>query len=379
VDRYGKSGPERVMRILLINFVMDRKSPVLAWQHSVASRLAAKCERLVVLTERIGECELPDNVEVHRVPRILTTPLRMLGARWLMNIPVWSWCVRERFDAVFIHMNADWAYRLAPCWQQFGIPVLLWYAHGTVTNRLRRAHDQAACVVTSTPEGFRIPSSKVRVIGQGIDTDLFTPPAARPDNATIVPVGRVSRRKSLDLMVETLAWLKTNAPQYPFNLRIIGPTLTRDDRAFAAELADTVKRRGDLASRVIFESPRAMGELPAIYGSAFLHLNLSQTGSMDKTILESLACGCPTLASNASVFPLFEPFPELAVRTRTPDAIGRQICLAYEQRHARSSSQLRALVVGRHALNSYVEHIHDILSELAGQAKAPARLATVCD
>jgi glycosyltransferase involved in cell wall biosynthesis len=366
------------MRILLINFVMDRNSPVLAWQHSVALRLAAKCERLVVLTERVGECELPDNVEVHRVPRILTTPLRMLGARWLMNIPVWSWCVRERFDAVFIHMNADWAYRLAPCWQQFGIPVLLWYAHGTVTNRLRRAHAQTACVVTSTPEGFGIPSSKVRVIGQGIDTGLFTPPASRPDNATIVAVGRVSRRKKVDLMLETLAWLKANAPQYPFNLRIIGPTLTRDDRAYGAELADTVKRL-ELARHVTFEGPRAMSDLPAIYGSAFLHLNLSQTGSMDKTILESLACGCPTLTSNASVFSLFEPFPELIVRTRTPDAIGRQICRAYEHRQSSDSSDLRQLVVGRHDLDSYVEHVHHILSELAGQAASPARLATVCD
>jgi glycosyltransferase involved in cell wall biosynthesis len=366
------------MRILLINFVMDRNSPVLAWQHSVALRLAAKCERVVVLTEGMGECALPANVEVHRVPRILTTPLRMLGAKWLMNIPVWSWCAREGFDAAFLHMNADWAYRLAPCWRQFGIPVLLWYAHGTVTNRLRRAHDHAARVVTSTPEGFRIPSSKVRVIGQGIDTDLFTLPVSRPDNATIVAVGRVSRRKSLDLMVETLAWLKTNAPQYPFRLRIIGPTLTRDDRAFAAELADTVKRRGDLASRVTFEGPRAMGELPAIYGSAFLHVNLSETGSMDKTILESLACGCPTLTSNASAFPLLEAFPELIVRTRTADAIGRQICRAYERRHANSSSQFRRLVVGRHDLNSYVEQVYDILAELAGQPDAPARLAAVC-
>jgi glycosyltransferase involved in cell wall biosynthesis len=181
-------------------------------------------------------------------------------------------------------------------------------------------------------------------------------------------------------MLETLAWLNANAPQHPFNLRIIGPTLTRDDRAYAAELADTVKRM-DLTRQVTFEGPRAMGDLPAVYRSAFLHLNLSQTGSMDKTILESLACGCPTLTSNASVFPLLESFPELVVRTRTPDAIGRQICRVYEQRHASSSSDLRRLVVGCHDLTSYVEHIHDILSELAGQgqADAPARLATVCD
>lgn len=366
------------MRVLLINFVMDRRSPVLAWQHEVATRLAARCERLAILTERIGHCELPDNVEVRRVPRILTTPLRVLGARWLMNVPVWSWCARERFDAVFVHMNADWVYRLEPCWRRFGLPVLLWYAHGTVTDRLRRAHERAACVITSSPEGFRIPSAKVRVIGQGVDTDVFTPPASRPDDPTIVAVGRVSRRKSIDLMLETVAWLEAQAPEYAFTLRIVGPTLTRDDHAYAAELVSAVRRRG-LAHRVSFEGPRPMGELPGIYGSAFLHLNLSETGSMDKTIIESLACGCPTLTSNPAVFPLLEDFPDLIVRTRTPQAIGRQICHAYERRHARSASDLRGLVVGRHDLNSYVEHVYGILLELSGQKAIRPVLATACE
>jgi glycosyltransferase involved in cell wall biosynthesis len=356
------------MRLLLINFVMDSRSPVLAWQHSVATQLAARCERVVILTEHTGTCELPDNVQVRRVPRLLTTPLRMLGAKWLMNVAVWRWCQRERFDAAFVHMNAEWVYRLVPCWRRFRLPVLLWYAHGTVTERLRRAHAHATCVVTSSPEGFRIPSPKVRVIGQGIDTALFAPAGSRRDTATMVAVGRVSRRKSVDLMLETLAWLKANSST-PFRLRIIGPTLTRDDGAYAAELAGIVRRR-DLTDRVSFEGPRPLQELPEIYGSAFLHLNLSETGSMDKAILESLACGCQTLTSNESVFPLFTDFPELIVRDRTPAALGAQICRAYDRRHATSPDRLRALVAGRHDLDSYAGRITSILTELTQKAAA---------
>lgn len=358
------------MRLLLINFAMDSGSPVLAWQQSVARRLAARCERLVILTEHTGSCELPDNVQLHRVPRVLTTPLRALGAKWLMNVPVWRWCEKERFDAAFVHMNAEWVYRLAPCWRQFGLPVLLWYAHGTVTGRLRRAHAHATCVVTSSPEGFRIRSPKVRVIGQGIDTDLFKPSAPRPDTPTIVAVGRVSRRKSVDLMLETLAWLRSHAP-HRFRLRVIGPTLTRDDSVYAAELAEIVRKR-NLAGCVSFEGPRPMSELPEIYGSAFLHLNLSQTGSMDKAILESLACGCQTLTSNESVVSLFSDFPELVIRNRTPEAIGAQICEAYERRHAIAPDRLRRLVAGRHDLDSYAERITSILAELTRQAQAAA-------
>jgi glycosyltransferase involved in cell wall biosynthesis len=355
------------MKLLLINFTMDPASPVLGWQHRVVTQLAGRCERVVVMTERTVPSALPANVEVHKVPRVLTTPLRVLGVRWLMNLPVWQWCAREQFDAAFVHMNADWVYRLAPCFRRFNVPVLLWYAHGTVTPRLHRAHAHADCVITSTPEGFRIPSPKVRVIGQGIDTDLFRLAATPADDATIVAVGRVSRRKSLDLMLDTLAWLRANAPQHPFRLRVVGPTLTKDDAVYQAELLEQVTRL-DLGGVVTFEGPRPMDALPEIYGSSFLHLNLGQTGSMDKAILESLACGCPTLTSNEAVFGMLEPFPALILRDRTPEAIGRQICRAYEQRRDLAPAALRQLVAGRHDLNSYADRVYRILTELAGNA-----------
>jgi glycosyltransferase involved in cell wall biosynthesis len=319
---------------------------------------------VVVLTERAAPCDLPANVEVRRVPRLLTTPLRLLGARWAMNVPVWRWCARERFDAVFVHMNADWVFRLAPCWRRFRLPVLLWYAHGTVTGRLRRAHADATCVVTSTAEGFRIPSSKVRIIGQGIDTDLFTPPASRPPGATIVAVGRVSRRKSVDVMLETLAWLNAHAPRHGFRLRIVGPALTRDDVAYRAELDALVVERG-LADVVSFDGPRPPAALREIFGTAFLHLNLGRTGSLDKAILEALACGCPTLTSNEAAVALLQEFPSLIARETAPEALGRQICSLYERRHELPPAALRDLVVGRHDIDSYADRIYGILAELA--------------
>jgi glycosyltransferase involved in cell wall biosynthesis len=357
------------MKVLLVNFVMDRTSPVLAWQQGVVLRLAARCERVVVLTERVVPSPLPANVEVHRVPRLLTTPLRIFGLRWLMNIPVWRWCARERFDAAFVHMNADWVYRLAPCWRRFRLPVLLWYAHGTVTRRLHRAHHHATCVITSTPEGFRIPSPKVRVIGQGVDTDLFVPASRRADSPTIVAVGRVSRRKRIDLMIESLAWLKANVPGHPFTLRIIGPTLTRDDGRYEGELRDLVAAKG-LSESVHFEGALPVDRLPAIYATAFAHLNLSETGSMDKAILESLASGCITLTSNEAAFAVLRDFPALQLAARTPETIGRQIRQVYERRHEFDTSSLRRLVEGRHDLNSYADRVCTILTELASTEAA---------
>ena len=162
-----------------------------------------------------------------------------------MNIPVWRWCAREQFDAVFVHMNADWVYRLAPCWRRFGVPVLLWYAHGSVTRRLHRAHEHASCVITlNTRKDSGFPRRR-----SGSSDRASTPTCScllrlAPTCATIVAVGRVSRRKRVDLMLESLAWLKAHAPQHPFTLRIIGPTLTRDDERYAEELAKQVAATG---------------------------------------------------------------------------------------------------------------------------------------
>jgi glycosyltransferase involved in cell wall biosynthesis len=364
------------VRLLFISFSMDTESPVLSWQHSVATQLAERCEKVVVLTEHVGRHQLPANVELHTVPRLFTTPLRMLGAKWLMNVPVWRWCLRHRFDAVFIHMNAEWAYRLAPVWRRFDLPVVMWYAHGTVTGRLHRAHAHVTRVVTSSPEGFRIASDKVRIIGQGIDTRLFAPPAHPPAGATIAVVGRVSRRKSVDLAIETLAWLRAHAPQHPFALRIVGPSLTRDDAAYAEELKALVAARG-LEGAVQFDGPRPRPALPAVYGDSFLHLNLSETGSIDKAILESLACGCPTLTSNVAAFGPLAEVPELIIRDRSPDAIGARIVRLYEERASLTPGRLRGLITGRHDLDSYADRVSAVLEECVGERAAAAGLRRV--
>ena len=51
--------------------------------------------------------------------------------------------------------------------------MVLWYAHTSVTPTLRLAHALADRCLTSTPAGFRIPSEKLFVVGQGIDLDQF--------------------------------------------------------------------------------------------------------------------------------------------------------------------------------------------------------------
>src|SRR5438132_1688424 len=79
------------MRLLVINFEMDPASQVLAWQLHVASELASKCEKVVILTHRVAEFVCPSNMTVCVFPTLLQrAPLRWLGGNWWMNIFVWQ-------------------------------------------------------------------------------------------------------------------------------------------------------------------------------------------------------------------------------------------------------------------------------------------------
>jgi glycosyltransferase involved in cell wall biosynthesis len=367
------------MRLLVITFEMDATSPVLAWQASVAVELARRCETLTVLTHKVGVLEHQPNMKVVTFPSALQrAPLRWIGGRALLNVYVWHLWRRERFDAVFIHMNMEWAYRLFPAFRILRLPVLLWYAHGSVTRRLRLAHYCASSVITSTADGFRIQSSKVHVIGQGIDTRAFRPQKLEDPQSDIITVSRLSRRKRIERLVETVAALRELRPKEPFRLRIIGSPLTEDDRAYADSLRVLALQLG-VADIVDFVGHIPARDIPQHYRSAFVHVNVSTTGSMDKTVLESLACGCPVLTSNEAFRGLFRTRPQFLLADDSPASIAARILDIYDRRSSLDVADVRSLVHGHHDLESYCARVVGELARLLDiSRRGPCTAGTTC-
>lgn len=367
-------------RILLVNFETDADSPALAWQHQVVRALAAQGARLTVLTEKVGAGKLPADVEVHRIPGwYARAPQRWFGAKWLANILVYRLCRRHAFNACFVHMSMEWAYRLYPCLRWFRIPILLWYAHGTVTWRLRLAHRCAERVVTSSAGGFRITSSKLRIIGQGIDTRLFTPPPVQPRKNGLITVGRVSERKRVHLMIKVVAELKRLRPQVPISLSIVGSPLTRRDRRYREKLDSAILEQG-LQDRIAFLGHVPLRQLPRVYARADAMLNLSDTGSMDKAVLEALACGCPAFTTNAAFDELFRrhALADLLLQRDSPSAIARRILEHYERPPPWSGRQLRA-AVAEQDLDGYARRVLDEIEELTHTGAARVSAAFEAD
>lgn len=358
------------MNLLVVNFEMNPESQVLSWQYRVVAELARHCANVAVATEMLG-CSAPaPNVRLHELPRMLRRfPLRVLGGRMLLNLPVYCWCRRHRIDACFIHMSQEWAYRLHPCFRRLRIPVMLWYAHGTVAPDLARALACVDRVVTSTPEGFRIPSPKVKIIGQAIDTTVFDLPPGVPGSG-IITVSRISRKKRFDLMLRSFAELVRLHPEVPFRFDLVGAPITADDVAYERELRQLVETTG-LAGRVTFCGHLSQAGVAARYAGTFIHLNLSQTGSMDKTVMEALAAGCPVLTSNEAFFDELRAFPDFLITADEPAPVAARLWRIYEQRAAIDRTQLRARIVGRHDLPGYVRKLVGQLEDLVLAGRGP--------
>jgi glycosyltransferase involved in cell wall biosynthesis len=347
-----------VRHLLVVNYVLDEDDPVLAWQLRVVCELAARVEQVTVLTERRGRADLPDNVRVLQLPHRPYRVPRRLGGGWLAAPRVLRELRADAPDACFVHMAAEWLYRLGWVLRRLHVPVVLWYAHGTVTRRLRLAVAYADLVVTSTPEGFRLDTPKKRVIGQGIDVERFRRPGHSTDGNVVLSVGRLSRRKRVELVVDALAAAMRLAPERRLRLRLVGPPITKGDEEYGRELRRRAERLG------IAKSVEWVGFVPhellaEQYRDVFLHLNLSETGSMDKTVMEALAAGTPVLTSNPAFRSVLSEHPEMLLDRATPDYVAERILLLHDARANVDEDSLKKIVLGRHDLASYADRILD--------------------
>ena len=355
------------MNLLAFTFVMDQDDPVLPHQALWMAELARHCTQLTVITEKAGRYPQLDNMKVITIPvRPFGIPKRF-GSAWALNITLYPLLRREKFDAVFIHMTHMWTYRLWPLFHLFHLPVLFWYAHGSVSWHLRLALKAAQAAVTSTPESLRLTSPKISIIGHGINTDTFAIPAERAPLKEIIYIGRMSQRKRILEVIAAFDRLRAIDPASNWQLKLYGPTLTADDSAYLTQCTEDVRQRG-LQDSVHFNGPIQHEQMPALYKTAAIHLSLSDTGSMDKTVLEALACGCPVLTNNPAFQTLLSNTPGQYTTTDTPEQIARGILDVLARNY--QPAQLRKLVTDNHSLPHCIERITAILTDLISKQKA---------
>jgi len=149
-------------------------------------------------------------------------------------------------------------------------------------------------IVTSVPEACNIPSRKITVVGQGIDTERFRYMGVKKKERSILFLGRISPVKNIDTLLD--AFERVAQTDNSISLGIVGSAPLADQEYLKGILVRI--KASQVSSRIHYYGGVPNHQTPEIYNYYELFINLTPTGSFDKSILESMACETPVLAVN---------------------------------------------------------------------------------
>lgn len=268
----------------------------------------AKRDGNIPISEEIEGLVIQHPVYFH-IPRIF----RQLSASF-MFLSLYRYLKKrhtgERWDAIIGHCAYPDGLLCVMVGKRLRLPVFV-TCHGTDVNvlsripsmrrLLKRALDQAVRVFTvsdslkSRVADIGISPEKVIVINNGIDPKQFRiidKAKARAhygfpaSEKILVFVGRLSREKGIDILIQALSILKDR------NLL----TVIAGGGPQGESLLELAYRSG-LKDKVRFLGPLADSEIPRLMNAADLFVLPSRSEGYPVVLLESLACGIPALAT----------------------------------------------------------------------------------
>ncbi|MSU54986.1 MAG: glycosyltransferase [Candidatus Taylorbacteria bacterium] len=356
------------MRLLIITQRVDQDDSVLGFMHGWIKEFSKQIENVNVVCLEKGNVDFSENVRIFSLgkEKFKARNFRLkLAERFIYS---WRFIrhivrIRKDYDVVFVHMNPEYVVLGGWLWKLWGKTVTLWYAHKNVTLSLRVAEVFTDMIFTSTKSGFRLASQKLRIIGQGIDTDKFKIHdlgfKSNAEKFKIITVGRITPSKDYEVLVEAVEIIRKRT-SFEIKVDIVGPTSMASDRQYLDKLRERVVEKG-LGESVSFKGSVPNRELPGVLAGYDLFVNMGHTGSLDKAVPEAMAVGLPVLTCNEAFKEVLGPYKEVLMYSKG-DILGLADRLKYmmdmtDPQRLELGSKLRDIVVLNHSLTSFVKKI----------------------
>ncbi|MCK5061012.1 glycosyltransferase family 4 protein [Candidatus Parcubacteria bacterium] len=359
------------MKLLIITQKVDKNDSILGFFHDWLRVFATRCEKLTVICLYKGEYDLPDNVKVLSLGkenldnRQQTTDGRLL-LRCSYIIRFYKYIISERcnYDKVFVHMNSEYVVLGGIFWKLMRKKIALWWTHKAAPWHLRIAEKFTDIIFTASKESFRLSSKKVKVVGHGIDyqklkiknSELKIDSKFKIQNSkfTLITVGRISPSKDIKTLIKAVERIKN------VKFDVIGGPLDEKDEKYFKELKQLVGEKG-LEERVNFVGPIPNKDIIKYYQDADLFIHASQTGSLDKVVLEAMACGLLVISCNDAIKnDLLCKYPGLIYDKGDYQALAKRIekiINTLPEKRLELGKELREIVKNDHSLEKLIKII----------------------
>ncbi len=214
-------------------------------------------------------------------------------------------------------------------------------------------------IFCTSPYSFSAKYKKTSLMPAGIDTDFFRPMSEIEKNEKqILYLGRISPIKKIEYLIEAAKILDNNGLN--FKVLIVGsPGSSAVDREYELKLKDMAV--GLLSKgKVEFRSAISNHKTHEVYNSSGIFVNLTPTGSFDKTILEAMSCGLPVLVSNKALEHFFtQKLVEFCVfkENDTLDLVRKISNLLVLSDKNKLGEELRDIVIINHGLSRLTKEL----------------------
>ena len=341
------------MRLLIITQKVDTNDDILGFFHRWVEEFAKYFKSVIVICLQKGDYNLPENVKALSLGKEKSDS----KIKYLFNFYKYIWQERKNYDAVFIHMNPEYAVLGGLFWKLWNKKIGLWYTHKAVNLKLRIAEKLADKIFTASKESFRLNSKKIIVTGHGIDTERFKPSDIshqQSDKLKIISVGRITPIKNYEVLINAAEILKNGS--FPFEIKIAGAAILNSDKIYLKKLRKMIEEK-NLNDRIALVGSVPYKNITDFFREGDLFVNFSDTGSIDKAVLEAMSCGLNILTSNEAFKNILS---DKYFTDKIPNHIAEKIIAFYPSEY---DSKNRDYVIKNHNLGKTIGLISAILNE----------------
>jgi len=331
------------MKLLITTQKVDKDDPILGFFHRWLEEFAKNFEQVIVICLEERSFNLPDNVCILSLGKEVGN----CKVKYILNFYKYIWLNRKKYDAVFVHMNPEYVILGGLFWHIWRKKIILWYTHKSVNFKLKIAEKLANSILTASRRSFRLPSKKLKIIGHGIDLELFTPSQENLNSKIILQVGRISETKGQLILIKAFAKIINKIPEA--TLCIVGSIANESDKKYKEEVTEYIEKH-NLKNIIKLLGPMPNNKIPEILQKATILVNTSYTGSLDKDVLEAMACNVHPISINEAFKDILPQNNFINSIDELPDKI---IFFLNSQRR----NEYRKIIAQEHSLQLLIKNI----------------------